>query len=484
MSAATFSPVYSERVLSPSYHNWLRNYLPHLIRIQKAHLCMLVEMGIVSKDIAKNLHDRIDWICDVWQPPAEYPIQEGIEDLYFLIERELAENEGEESAGWLHTARSRNDMDTTAFRMALRESLLAFCESLFAACSRIEQRARTGASELTILYTHGQPANPSTTEHFLSSFLIELFEDIEALREAMNAVDRSTMGACAITGTGFHIDRRRVADLLGFSDIDLHTYRAIAGSHWIIAPAQALQRLTIDIGRFIADLMHKASVEVGLYTFEDSLVQISSIMPQKRNPVILEHIRIQAGQVAGICASVIGSFTNIPYQDVNENADAVISQFLDAIPLATSVLELLVTALESMHANTERAEEICRLYGVTTTELADSLVRIEGIGFRAAHRICAAFAQSNGDLGVLRNAWRSVMDKELGWEDQEIRKSLDPHFFIAQRTTPGGPAAEGMTPVYAMLSQTKHEIIQWLSTTRARLSGAEAALNEVWKQIG
>lgn len=453
------------------------------MRIQKAHLCMLAERGVISQDVGRTLHDRLEWMTRNWQPPEQYPAHEAAEDLYFVLEQELARLEGEESAAWLHTARSRNDMDTTAFRMALREALIGLCRNMLDVWDRIEDRARKGADELTVLYTHGQPANPSTTEHYLTALLLDFAEDIEVLQKAIECVDSSTMGACAITGTGFSIDRQRVAELLGFSAVDLHTYRAIAGSHWLVAPAQAVQRIMLDIGRFIADLLHKSSAEVGLYSFNDDLVQISSIMPQKRNPVILEHIRIQAGQVAGCCNSIVGSFMNVPYQDVNENADALVSQFMDSMPLAGSVLDLLCAALEGMCANSERAEEICRAYGVTTTELADTLVRKKKIGFRAAHGICAVFAKSGGNLDVLRRAWQERSGEGLSWDDEEISGILDPRHFVEVRTTPGGPAVEGMVPVYAMLKKRRDAIADWVRLVQKRLALADERLADAWKSL-
>ncbi|MEJ5183822.1 MAG: lyase family protein [Rectinemataceae bacterium] len=484
MSSKTFAPAYVQSVLAPAYRNWSRFFLPHLLRIQKAHLCMLVENRIIPEAIGRQLHDRLDWLAVNWQPPEEYPAQLGVEDLYFLIERELSAWEGEEVAAWLHTARSRNDMDTTAFRMALREALLSFYGQLLELCTGIARRASLGRDELTVLYTHGQPANPSTTEHYLTAWLVDLVDDLGALREAVACVDSSTMGACAITGTGFPIDRQRVAELLGFATLDLHTYRAIAGSHWLVAPAQALQRLMIDIGRFVADLLHKASVEVGLYTFDDYLVQISSIMPQKRNPVILEHLRIQAGQVAGTCNAIIASFMNVPYQDVNENADAPVARLLEIMPLASSVLDLLETALEGMRGNTGRAREICRLFGVTTTELADTLVRQEHVGFRAAHGVSAAYALSGGDIETLRRAWRDCSGTELQWQDEDIRTVLDPDHFVQVRATPGGPAPEGMAPVHAMLTESMHQARQWLISRQVQLARADEELEKAWRALG
>ncbi|HWP68704.1 MAG TPA: lyase family protein, partial [Rectinemataceae bacterium] len=392
MSDGAFNKVYVDRVLDPAFSNWKKLYQIDALRVHRAHLCMLAETGIITSDVAKALKAGIEEVETTFVAPGRIP--DGVEDLYFLFENELGKVAGEENAAWLHTARSRNDMDTTVFRLALKRVMLEFLRSFAACCARLLERCRQGESELTVLYTHGQPANPSTTAHYLSALLLDLLEDGKGLLDALSDVDRSTLGACAITGTGFPIDRARVAELLGMDGFVLNSYQAISTSHWLARPAQALRILMQDLGRFAADLSHKASCEVGLYDFPDDLVQISSIMPQKRNPVIIEHLRIQAGQASGLCTTIEELYRNVPYQDVNEAADAPVSQLLQAFAFAGSAIDLAGATFAGMRARPERARALALEFGVTTTELADTIVRQFGIGFRAAHGLCAAFIHS------------------------------------------------------------------------------------------
>jgi len=460
MSGGAFAKVYVDRVLDPAYSNWRTLYEADALRVHRAHLCMLEERGILPGGIAKALKAGIERVESGFAAPEHIP--EGVEDLYFLFEKELGRIAGDENAVWLHTARSRNDMDTTVFRLALKRVMIGFLRSFEACCGRLLERCRQGEGELTVLYTHGQPANPSTTAHYLSALLLDLLEDAGGLLEALADVDRSTLGACAITGTGFPIDRERVAELLGMGGFVVNSYQAISTSHWLTRPAQALRVLMHDLGRFAADLSHKASCEVGLYDFPDNLVQISSIMPQKRNPVIIEHLRIQAGQAAGVCAAIEELYRNVPYQDVNEAADAPVSQLMQAFAFAASALDLAGATFEGMRARPERARAVALDFGVTTTELADAIVRRFGIGFRAAHGICAAFIRSGRDKAALRRAFAEKTGGVLPWPDAEIDAILEPEHFVEVRTTAGGPAPEGMAPVYKM--------------TEEKLSGLEAAL--------
>ena len=482
MGSTPFSKVYLARVLDPSYRNWRANFLDASMLVHRAHLCMLSECGIVHADIATLIKSGIEEIGR-FESPEHLPETDRIEDLYFLYEKTLGERIGHENAAWLHTARSRNDMDGTIFRMVLKNALLHLAKHLESVCGLALERCRKGQDELTILYTHGQPANPSTTAHFVSSILLELLEDTKALLSAIDTVDESLMGACAITGTGFPIDRERVADLLGFSHPLTNTYQAISSSRWLQVPAQALAVVMTDIGRFAADLLHKASCEVGLYDFPDDLVQVSSIMPQKRNPVIIEHLRIQAGEVANQCLGASAMYRNVPFQDVNENADAPVCAFLSAVNDSHSVLDLFAETISKMRANDGKAREIAERFGVTTTELADTMVREFSLGFREAHGIASAFARSGGGLNVLRETFKETASRDLPWTDADILEILSPERFISVRITAGGPSNAGMKKVYEKIGELSGKISLRLHEFQRREDISKAALAEAWDRI-
>ena len=200
-----FSSVYVEHVLDPGYRNWKRLYYGDLLAVHKAHLIMLQETGIVSRTAAAAIKASMAAIEAGTAFPDHLP--EGLEDLFFFYEKELDRHGAGRSAS-LHTARSRNDMDTTVFRLALKRELRDLVGRLTSCARTILQRARAGESELTILSTHGQPANVSTMAHYLSAFLLDFLEGTESLVTAMGSTDRCSLGACAITGTGFAIRPR------------------------------------------------------------------------------------------------------------------------------------------------------------------------------------------------------------------------------------------------------------------------------------
>lgn len=477
----SFSSIYTRRVLDPSFTNWKRRYAGDSIRVHKAHLVMLAERAVIPRDAVVAIRSGIEKLEKEFRPPARIP--DGVEDLYFLFEQELSRLIGPDLAGYLHTARSRNDMDTTIFRLALFRALVDFLSAVSSAGESILEKAEANEKVPIVLFTHGQPANVSTLAHYLTAFLNEALEGARLFVSAARTVDRSTLGACAITTTGFDIDPVRVSELLGMGRPVENSYRAISTSHWLTYPASACASLMTDVTRFAADLIHKASSEVGMLEFPDDLVQVSSIMPQKRNPVILEHLRIQAGLARGKFEAVGQLFSNVPFQDVNEVADAPVELLYEGLSLAGSAVDLLAETVRGLGVNGERCREIAVKFGTTTTELADTLVREAGISFRGAHGVTQAYVRSGYRIDALRRSFRELTGGELTLTDARIHEVLSPEWFVAVRRVPGGPAPEGMRPVYEAAAAGIDECRSFVSEMRKRERSASEALNKAFAAL-
>ena len=477
-----FSQVYIDKVLQPCYLNWKKELVDISFHIHRAHLVMLKDSGILKKEIARAIKEGIDAIEKEFVFPGTIP--ENTEDLYFVFEKELGRRIGADKAGFLHTARSRNDMDAAAFRLFMRERIIGLLEAILDLMETFAVRiSGAGGEDPIILYTHGQPANVSTLGHYLASMLLEMAESAELVRLTLDTVNRSPMGACAITTTGFPINRDLVSGLLGFDSPIPNSYGAISGSHWLSFPSGAMGQLLTDLGRYTADFLHKASCEVGILDFPDSLVQISSIMPQKRNPVILEHIRIQASLSLGILRGIETLFRNTPFQDINEVGDAALDEFSRAVDLALSCIALFNETIKNIAVNKGRVEEISKAYGITTTELADSLVRDFGISFREAHGISTAFVKSGCRKDALRKAFEEAGFGSLSYTDSEIDRILSAENFIAVRKVKGGPAPEGMEGQREEAARKSAALRSFLAAYREKRAAADRELALSWEKI-
>ena len=302
--------VYSDAVLSPDLEIYKKHFSESLHKINIAHGIMLNEQGLLSEAETKLIIQGLVSI-DEEKPYMDIEFDGTFEDLFFLVEQDLAKRIGSAVAGKLHTGRSRNDMEHTMFRLQLRSRLILLLEQYHLLLRQIIERAERGIDEIVLLYTHGQPAQPSTLAHYLSAAIEFILTDIERIYNALKAVDMCPMGAAAITTSGFPLNRNRVGYLLGFPSIVENSYGAIANVDYITASYSAIKLGCLHLGRFVQDLVTWTGFEVSQITVPDGFVQISSIMPQKRNPVPLEHLRLKLSLAGGGADQIINTMHNL-----------------------------------------------------------------------------------------------------------------------------------------------------------------------------
>jgi argininosuccinate lyase len=278
---------------------------------------MLAAQGLLTRAEAAAILRTLDDIergTDV----AALPYTGEHEDFFFLVQTELERRLGVETAGKLHTGRSRNDIDHTVFKMALKERLAALLADLLETIAALLEVAEANRATLVVAYTHGQPAQPTTYGHYLGAVVELMLRDVERLRQASRYPDLSSMGAGAITTSGFPLDRAAMAELLGFAGVQENAYGCIAAADYLTSVYGAVQLLFVHLGRFAQDLNAWTGFEVGHLHVPDAYVQVSSIMPQKRNPVAVEHLRLLCSLAAGRAASTLAVLHNTPFTDVND----------------------------------------------------------------------------------------------------------------------------------------------------------------------
>ncbi|MGB9789212.1 MAG: argininosuccinate lyase [Thermotoga caldifontis] len=474
-----FSKTYKRIVLDSSFKNW-QKLSKYYMWLNKAHLLMLYKTGIVPKGICSEIAEGLRRIEN---ERIEDELPEGIEDFVFLIENKLSKIVGIEKAGFLHTARSRNDIDATVFRMCVRDALMGLSHHVIDALIAIVQKAKTNLNTILLLYTHGQPAQVSTLAHFLLAFGFDVADTLDILVDCLSIVNTCPMGSCAITTTGFPIDRVMVSDYLGFSEPIENSYRAIVTSHWVSLPSSCLKILMNDLTRFVQEIVPKSSCEVGIFQFPDDLVQVSSIMPQKRNPVVLEHIRLRAGTAHGIFDAVEKVFLNTPYQDINENGDHVLFEFLRAVRMAEEVLLLFREVVQRISVDQERVKELSRKTGATTTELADELVRTFGISFRQAHTIVSQYVSSGMKYDVLCETFEKICGRKLSLSEEQIERILSPEHFVEVRKVLGGPHERSVNEAIERLEGFVRSIKERTETLEIKTKNSLAKLEADFRQL-
>ncbi|MDO5090976.1 MAG: argininosuccinate lyase [Cardiobacteriaceae bacterium] len=445
-------PVYRDTVLKPLFDGAKHYHADAFRAIDRAHLVMLAESGILDAEIAKKLAEALAAIDEEIDPQTlEYTGE--VEDYFFAREKALKARLGVDTGGRLHTARSRNDIDHTVFKLALKARIDALLADLRALLAALIAKAEAEKATLVMAYTHGQPAQPTTFGHYLAALIEILLRDMARLESARETVNLCSMGAAAITTSGFAIDRARVAELLGFAAPQENSYGCIAAVDYVTATYSAIELVFLHLGRFIQDLQFHTAFEVGQIHVPDAFVQISSIMPQKRNPVPIEHLRHLASQTVARARMMRDIVHNTPFTDMNDSEGETQETGYQTFASAHRVLRLLASLVPALQINEKRVRGHMDNACVTITELADELVRREDLSFRAAHEIAAVVAKavvareeslSQGGFAPFRQAFQEVVGRETAIDADTFAHIVSPEHFVAVRERFGGPGKKAL----------------------------------------
>ena len=483
-------PAYAAAVLDPLFRITRQHFAEPLSRVDRAHCVMLNEAGILDRTGARGILQALKGVHEQDVPSMRYTGE--FEDLFFCIENALKIRLGVDLAGRLHTGRSRNDIDHTVFKLVLKARIDAFADSARGLASAILDKARAERNTLIVAYTHGQPAQPTTYGHYLCAALEVLLRDLDRLEAARAIVDMSPMGAAAITTTGFPIDRGRVAELLGFGGVLRNSYGCIASVDYVTSTYSALKLMVLHLGRLVQDLQQWTSFEVGQIRMPDSLVQISSIMPQKRNPVPIEHLRLLLSLAAGRAETILGVMHNTPFTDMNDSEGEVQNAGYGAFAAGGRALALLAALIPAVSVDGERVALNIDRSCITITELADEIVRREGLSFRQAHEIAAHVARAVADrhtslredgYPVFAEAFQEHAGRASGVTPEAFRDIVSAEHFVAVRDRFGGPADRALDEALDAYQHEIHRLAaaagQHAESERAARRTLDAAVDDI-----
>jgi len=466
-------PAYARYVLGTAFRESQRLLFTHMIAASEAHTLMLHETGNLPEGQAGALLRALSTVAS--GGPGAFTYAPAVEDLFFAVEARLIELAGPEAGGNLQIARSRNDLDAVMCRLMLRDRLLQMQDAVIALRTVLLDLGAEHVRTLMPGITHTQPAQPTTLAHYLLGVLGPLERDSVRLLAAWNRVNRSPLGVAAFTTTSFPIDRNLTARLLGFEGIVENGYDAVGANDHMLEAVHVLVNMTGSLSRFVHDLLVWARQEVGILRIDDAFIQISSIMPQKRNPVVLEHIRARIGYVHGDAATVEAIIHSSAFGDTVDVEDPIYVPLDRAFDAADAVLGLLTAALQSATFDRELLARRAAEGYTTTTALAEGLVREYGLPFRAAHTVLSrsvnrSLAEGVAISAALLNAVSAeVLEEPVGVSDAFVARALDPWAFVEARAIPGGPA-----PVAVEAA---------ISEARGRLAGDEAAIAELRHRV-
>lgn len=470
------APEVQDLIYRPRLMQEIASSFAHVVDVNQAHVIMLAERGIISPDVAARLADALLQIER--DGPASVAADPAREDVHFNFEAELIQRTSAEIGGRVHIGRSRNDMGATIDRMRARESCLKLRRELNALRAILLQQAHANADVVMTGYTHLRPAQPITFGFYLLGVAQALERDYRRLGNAHVTINQSPMGAAAFAGTSFPIDRHRVAALLGFDGLVEHALDAVASRDFLVELASACTATGITWSRLAQDLYVWSSDEFGLIAFADEVAGSSSIMPQKKNPVVMEYLKATGAENIGSLVAVLATmrashFTNSI--DGVRSSMAGAWQILDTTSRSLIIGRLMI---ESCHCDGERMLRQARSNFSTLTDLADLLVREGNMSFREAHHVAGAavrIALEQGldatkiDHNVLAHAAQLTLGRAISVPPELARSCSDPETSIRQRHSHG--------------AATPAEIARLLEAGLARLAADQASLDGHVQQL-
>ncbi len=444
--------VYRRFVLGRHYRFAREALVPHFFDALTAYAMELARLGLPRADTAVTALQELRTL-----PLPSFTGE--VEDVFFSIYSQLAEHWGEEVAGAIRRGLSRNDLDLTAFRAYLRDRLVALLGDFLRLRGAVLRVAGTHAGVPLVLRTHHRPAQPSTLDHYLLGVAALLERDYRRLRQALDTLDRCPLGASALAGNPYPVDRWRLAALLGFAGPVENTLDAVASGDYALELASALVGLGTSLSRFLTDLL--ALAERGAFVVGEGLAQGSSFMPQKRNPVVLEHARIYASHLVGGVGTLALLNHNTPFTDLNDHSTGVLEPLTALMESAEAALELTRVALEeSRFEPALLLEELSP--EVLASEAVDLLVR-KGVPLAEAYR-------------RVQGALPGVRPELLGVEREELIAWMSLEGFFARREVLGGVGPKARAEAMARARKRLKEDRKALATLRARVRLARRLL--------
>jgi argininosuccinate lyase len=432
-----------------------------IVLVNEAHVLALLKAGLVSQSESRKLRRELRRMEQVF---PEHGIEE---DYHLYIEQQLTKRLGPIVGGKIHTGKSRNDQVATAIRMTLRDSLLDLSNSVLSFVETLLKQGAKYANTFFVGYTHQQPAQPITYGHYLVSVADPLLRDNERILEAYRRVNLSPMGAGAVAGSSFDLDRLLVSQLLGFDGLVENSLDGVSGRDFLLESLGVCSLIASDLSRVAQDWIFYSSSDAGLLELSPEYSSTSSIMPQKKNPDPLEIVRARCASVNGNSATGTVMMHALPS---GYNLD-----FQELTPLAWNSIDALRSCLSIMTgavSNTRPVQGIWDRYQVkftVATELANSLARELHAPFRDAYRwVGQAVRIALRDHRTLRDLTRSDWNKITGRPIEEATYRIllgvaDP------QSNPGLYRTEGSAnpaEVKRMLSSRKRSVTEDVLRTR------------------
>ncbi|MCL6615821.1 MAG: argininosuccinate lyase [Anoxybacillus ayderensis] len=417
-----------------------------------AHVTMLGECGILSKEDVATIKNGLMKLLEKAKQ-GELSFSVAYEDIHLNIEKMLIDEVGP-VGGKLHTGRSRNDQVATDMHLYLRKRVIEIVELIRQLQRVLVKKAEQHIETLVPGYTHLQRAQPISFAHHLMAYVWMFERDRERFTESLKRINKSPLGAGALAGTTFPIDRHLTAQLLGFNSIYENSLDAVSDRDFIIEFLSNSSILMMHLSRFCEELILWSSQEFQFIEMDDTFATGSSIMPQKKNPDMAELIRGKTGRVYGNLMALLTVMKGLPLaynKDMQEDKEGM----FDTVQTVIGSLKIFAGMIETMTIRTDVMEKATKQDFWNATELADYLAK-KGVPFREAHEIVGKLVLTCIERGVfLADLPLHVYQQASPLFEEDIYEALNPYTAVNRRTSAGGT---GFTEVKKAIEKAKQMI--------------------------
>ena len=478
--------VFFSALLQPQIVDQGKKLFAAMLKVDDAHALMLLAQGILKEDEARQLLELSKELARQGVEGLELSADK--EDLYLNLESHIIGKLGDYVGGKLHTGRSRNDLYACIQRMKCRDMILDIGAQILELRQILLRTATANLETVIPGYTHMQPAQPITYGFYLTALGHALERDFDRLAAAYATTNVNPLGACALAGTGFDIDRAATATYLGFDGNLANALDAVAARDYVADIVFAMTMLLSDIGRLNQDFYFWVTSEFSILKLPDEFVIGSSIMPQKRNPIIFEHSIAKVSHLLGALVSIVSTMKGIPYTHSRATSSETFTMLWSAFEETRTTLKLTSAVLEKAQINTDIALKNTISNFSTATEVAEEIVRKMDVSFRTAYRIVKnavlplhreGKTAEELSLADLDRATQALLGRPLqGITATDVEEALSPLGNIRKRTVLGGPdpvtVAKDIAGMQLRLQNDAQQIEAW----RAMISAGEKSIKE------
>tara|TARA_B100000949_G_C14285791_1_gene454114 strand:+ start:1908 stop:3422 length:1515 start_codon:yes stop_codon:yes gene_type:complete len=406
----------------------------------QTHAIMLAKQKIISNTDLKQIILCLDQVDQDFKAGI-FRLDPKNEDVHMNVELYLIETAGVEFGGKLHTARSRNDQILTDVRLYLRQQVLDIQQQLSNLCRSFLSIADQHYYTVMPGYTHTQHAQPISLGFWATAYVSKFLRDLKRFDSTYTFINQNPLGAAALAGTSFPIDRGLTAKLLGFDGIQEHALDVISSRDFILEILSTLSILMVGLSRFCEEIIYWTTYEFRIAALDDQFASGSSIMPQKKNADIAELTRGRTGRVIGALIDVLTNLKGLPMgynRDLQEDKPPL----WQALDVVKSCLAILPDMLGTTNFDTVRMEQLCDTNFIAATELANYLVSANDIPFRQCHEIVGNVVGELSRSGNTFADWdqtQHLLNKRgIDLEIDQLQQILDPVNTLQNNRSVGG----------------------------------------------